>query len=117
MEASACPPDLKLRDTASLDLLRRTAPVKRAPSYKGYEFSVLPGRWKAGNDEYSVSYSSGGLVKCENSSGQPAADPGCLGPAAALFTCIEKHRFDSKESKNPAGRDLLNALRMSGYLP
>ncbi|OGR74465.1 MAG: hypothetical protein A2089_07005 [Elusimicrobia bacterium GWD2_63_28] len=83
--------------------------------FEGYEFSTVPGRWGAAQGGYSVSYGAEGGLVCE-ADGRPSLAAGCVPPAAALLSCLEKYRFDGKAGEPPPGGALERALRKAGYI-
>jgi hypothetical protein len=66
-------------------------------------------------DAFSVTYTAENGLACETDKGVPAADPGCIPPAAAMLDCVENYRFAGARAEDP-GHVLENALKSAGYL-
>lgn len=114
LDSSGCPgPDLA-RDREMVLLLGDAFSAQRPEPYADIGFRSAPGLWSAAAGGYTVSYAGEGL-RCE-SSGRPAGGAGCVRPAAALLSCIEKYRFAGKPGEDPASGRLGEALRRAGYV-
>lgn len=114
LASAGCPPEAAAGDREALALIGEAMAAQRPELYADVAFRSGPGLWSASLSGYTVSFGAAGLSCAKD--GGPAAEAGCVRPAAALLSCVEKFRFDGKAGRDPAAGRLGEALRRAGYI-
>ena len=115
LHRSSCTPAGVRRDIETLKMFRQITPPPNTVLRRGYILTTVPGTWNMRKGAFSVTYTAENGLECKTDKGVPAADPGCIPPAAAMLDCVENYRFTGERGEDP-GHVLENALKSAGYL-